>query len=41
MEKKVFVIGTSFVGTMTAQRIVEKNLADVVLLGIAEGLPLP
>ena len=39
MEKKVSVIGAGFVGTMTAQRIVEKNLADVALLDIVEGLP--
>jgi len=39
MGKKVAVIGAGFVGTMTAQRIVEKNLADVVLLDIVEGLP--
>ena len=39
MGKKVSVIGAGFVGTMTAQRIVEKNLADVVLLDIVEGLP--
>ncbi len=39
MERKVSVIGAGFVGTMTAQRIVEKNLADVVLLDIVEGLP--
>ena len=39
MKRKVSVIGSGFVGTMTAQRIVEKNLADVVLLDIVEGLP--
>lgn len=39
MEKKVSVIGAGFVGTMVAQRIAEKNLADVVLLDIVEGLP--
>lgn len=39
MKRKVSVIGAGFVGTMTAQRIVEKNLADVVLLDIVEGLP--
>ncbi len=39
MKKKVSVIGAGFVGTMTAQRIVEKNLADVVLFDIVEGLP--
>ncbi len=39
MKKKVSVIGAGFVGTMTAQKIVEKNLADVVLFDIVEGLP--
>ena len=39
MMHKVSVIGAGFVGTMTAQRIVEKNLADVVLLDIIEGIP--
>jgi len=39
MKKKVSIIGSGFVGTMTAQRIVEKNLADVTLLDIIEGLP--
>jgi malate dehydrogenase len=39
MERKVSVIGAGFVGTMTAQRIVEKNLADVALIDIVEGLP--
>lgn len=39
MEKKVSVVGAGFVGTMVAQRIAEKNLADVALLDIVEGLP--
>ncbi len=39
MDHKVAVIGAGFVGTMTAQRIVEKNLADVVLVDVVEGLP--
>ena len=39
MKRKVSVIGAGFVGTMTAQRIVEKNLANVTLLDIVEGLP--
>ncbi len=30
MKRKVSVIGAGFVGTMTAQRIVEKNLAEAV-----------
>jgi len=39
MKDKVSVIGAGFVGTMTAQRIAEKNLAHVVLVDIIEGLP--
>jgi malate dehydrogenase len=39
MNRKVSVIGAGFVGTMTAQRIAEKNLADVVLVDIVEGIP--
>jgi malate dehydrogenase len=39
MRKKVSVIGAGFVGTMVAQRVAEKNLADVVLVDIIEGLP--
>ncbi len=39
MKRKVSVIGAGFVGTMTAQRIVEKNLANVTLFDIVEGLP--
>jgi len=36
--KKITVIGAGNVGATTAQRIVEKNLADVVLIDIVEGL---
>lgn len=36
---KVTVVGAGFVGATTAQRIVEKNLADVVLTDVVEGLP--
>jgi len=36
---KVTVVGAGFVGATTAQRIVEKDLADVVLTDIVEGLP--
>ena len=39
MRKRVAVIGAGFVGTMAAQRIAERNLADVVLADIVEGLP--
>ncbi len=37
---KVSVIGAGHVGEVTAQRIVEKELADVVLLDIVEGMPI-
>jgi malate dehydrogenase len=36
---KVSVLGAGFVGATAAQRIVEKNLADVVLNDIVDGLP--
>lgn len=36
---KVTIIGAGFVGGTLAQRIAEKNLADVVLLDIAQGKP--
>jgi len=36
---KVSVVGAGFVGTMTAQRIVEHDLAHVVLVDIVEGMP--
>ncbi|MBN2178968.1 MAG: malate dehydrogenase [Deltaproteobacteria bacterium] len=39
MHSKVSIIGSGFVGTMAAQRTVEKNLADVVLYDIVEDLP--
>ncbi len=38
-EFKVTVVGAGFVGATAAQRIVEKDLADVVLIDIVEGLP--
>ncbi len=37
--RKVTVVGAGFVGSTAAQRIVEKDLADVVLIDIVEGLP--
>ena len=37
---KVSIIGAGHVGEVTAQRIVEKELADVVLLDIIEGMPI-
>lgn len=36
---KVTVVGAGFVGATTAQRIVEKNLANVILADIVDGLP--
>ncbi len=36
---KVTVVGAGFVGATAAQRIIEKDLADVVLIDIVEGLP--
>ena len=38
MDKKISVIGAGHVGATTAQRIIEKDLADVVLVDIVEGL---
>jgi len=37
--RKVTVVGAGFVGATAAQRIVEKQLADVVLIDIVEGMP--
>jgi malate dehydrogenase len=39
MRKKVTVVGSGFVGSTTAQRIVDAGLADVVLTDILEGVP--
>jgi len=39
MNKKITVVGSGNVGTTTAQLIAEKNLADVVLIDIVEGIP--
>jgi malate dehydrogenase len=39
MRKKVTVVGAGFVGATTAQRIVDSELADVVLTDIVEGMP--
>lgn len=36
---KVTVVGAGFVGATTAQRLVEKEIADVVLIDIVDGLP--
>ena len=37
--KKVTVVGSGFVGSTTAQRIVDMELADVVLTDILDGPP--
>jgi len=39
MRRKVTVIGAGNVGATTAQRIVEKELADVVLVDVVDGVP--
>lgn len=39
MRRKVTVIGAGNVGATVAQRIVEQNLADVVLVDVVEGVP--
>jgi len=39
MRAKVTVVGAGNVGATTAQRIAERDLADVVLVDIVEGLP--
>jgi len=39
VRKKVTVVGGGFVGSTTAQRLVDSGLADVVLTDILEGVP--
>nr|MBC8394492.1 malate dehydrogenase [Deltaproteobacteria bacterium] len=39
MDKKVTVIGAGNVGATTAQRLAEKELCDVILVDIIEGVP--
>ena len=39
MDKKVTVIGAGNVGATAAQRLAEKQLSDVVLVDIVEGVP--
>jgi malate dehydrogenase len=39
MKLKVTVFGAGFVGGSTARRIVEKQLADVVMIDVIEGMP--
>lgn len=39
MDKKVTVVGAGNVGATTAQRLAEKELCDVVMIDIVEGVP--
>jgi len=39
LHKKITIVGAGNVGATTAQLIAEKNLADVVLVDIVEGIP--
>jgi malate dehydrogenase len=39
MRQKITVIGAGFVGATTAQRLAERDYADIVLVDIVEGLP--
>ena len=39
MNRKVTVVGGGNVGATTAQRIADRELADVVLIDIVEGMP--
>ena len=40
MRKKVTVVGAGHVGATLVQRIAETRLADVVMMDVAEGVPL-
>ncbi|MCA1725832.1 MAG: malate dehydrogenase, partial [Thermomicrobia bacterium] len=37
--KKITVVGAGMVGGTTAQRLAERDYADIVLVDIVEGLP--
>ena len=39
MDKKVTVVGAGNVGETAAQRLAEKELCDVVLVDVVEGMP--
>ena len=39
MRKKVTVVGSGNVGSTLAQRLVDRELADVVMIDILEGIP--
>lgn len=37
--RKITIVGAGFVGSTTAQRLAERNYADIVLVDIVEGMP--
>ena len=37
--KKITVVGAGFVGSTTAQRLIEKELGNIVLVDVVEGIP--
>lgn len=39
MHKKITIVGAGNVGSTTAQLLAEKNLADIVLIDVVEGIP--
>ena len=39
MRKKVTIVGAGNVGATAAQRIIEREIADVVLIDVLEGVP--
>jgi len=39
LRRKITVVGAGNVGATTAQRIAERDYADVVIVDIVEGLP--
>ncbi len=39
MRRKITIVGAGNVGTTTAQLVAEKNLADVILIDVVEGIP--
>ena len=39
MRRKITVVGAGNVGATTAQRLAERDYADVVLVDIVEGMP--